>query len=346
MPPYTTLPLPVGTLKVSYNPLSPANWGIVWADIEILVYANVRVALQALLQSATTIHAQRLEKGAAALMSDHIYYRGHTDLTHRLLPTRLRPAHHTREEWQRWSLLDQSDEVREKQGDWIQEMKPRRSSEALLSNLPAEELCRRSEIEGNYIQRAEAISTCRGLSDFQTRAAVRHYSLAPSPLLDVSTNPNVGAFFATGGGSTVRPVLGSIGMLWAIDLNIFSDLFSFEIVSVPAGLKIRLLEMREEWGDNKRMFEDQGILPTAFEVTSVGLPFRRPTAQSARFFALTGEDTVELSAQTELAWWSIVERRAYSCAFIQDGKVYTNTKQNITAEALLPTDEDLARALA
>jgi hypothetical protein len=135
-------------------------------------------------------------------------------------------------------------------------------------------------------------------------------------------------------------------MLWAIDLNFLADLFSFEIEGIPSGLRIRLLETRENWGDNKQMFEDQGILPTCLEVTSVALPFRRPVAQNARFFSLSGEKSVDLSPRTELTWWSIIERRAYACAFIQDGTVYENSKHNITADVFLPADEDLARALA
>ena len=89
-------------------------------------------------------------------------------------------------------------------------------------------------------------------------------------------------------------------MLWAIDLNFLAGLFSFEISSIPGGSKIRLNELREEWGDNKKMFEEQGILPTCIEVSSVALPFRRPIAQNARFFALAGEDGTNLSARTEL----------------------------------------------
>jgi hypothetical protein len=53
-----------------------------------------------------------------------------------------------------------------------------------------------------------------------------------------------------------------------------------------------------------------------------------------------------LPAKTELTWWSIIERRAYGCAFIQDGRVYENPNHNITVDSLLPATEPLVKALA
>src|SRR5262249_39645173 len=149
--------------------------------------------------------------------------------------------------------------------------------------------------------------------EFRKRAAVRHYCGVPSPLLDVSTNPEVAAFFATGGGSGHRPARGSIGMLYGIDLNTFVDLFDVTISSVPEGQKITLREMREKWGDNKKMFEDYGILPTRMEVVNVQLPFRRPQAQHARFLSLLHADGSVLPTETEHTWWSIIERRTCLC---------------------------------
>ena len=52
------------------------------------------------------------------------------------------------------------------------------------------------------------------------------------------------------------------------------------------------------------------------ELTSVELPFQRPQAQHARFFLLAEENGAPLPAKTEFTWWSIIERRAYGCAFI------------------------------
>jgi len=66
----------------------------------------------------------------------------------------------------------------------------------------------------------------------------------------------------------------------------------------------------------------------------------------ARFLALTGEDESSLPPKTEFTWWSIIERRAYACAFIQDGHTYENPNHNITAAALWPDTEPLASALA
>ena len=151
------------------------------------------------------------------------------------------------------------------------------------------------------------------------------------------------AFFATG--SATAQDVGKIGLLWALDLNLFSELFSIDIASVPGGLKINLRELKEQWGDNKAMFEEFGIAPTSIELHSVELPFRRPQAQRARFLSLGGAGGVNLPAFSELAWWSIIERRSYACAFLHDGVRYENPAHNISRAALLPSDEDLAIAL-
>jgi len=55
------------------------------------------------------------------------------------------------------------------------------------------------------------------------------------------------------------------------------------------------------------------------QLALVELPFPRPQAQHARFFSLAEENGAPLPPKTELTWWSIIERRAYGCAFIQDG---------------------------
>jgi hypothetical protein len=135
-------------------------------------------------------------------------------------------------------------------------------------------------------------------------------------------------------------------MLWAIDLNFLAGLFSFDVTAVQNRLKIRAREDRKAWGDNRRMFEDQEILPVCPELTLETLPFRRPLAQHARFFSLTGEGEERLPLLTELTWWSIIERRAAGCAFIHDGHTYENPSHNITRANLLPDDEELAIALA
>src|SRR5258707_15032266 len=87
MPPSTRLPTPEGFIRISYSPMSPPNWSIVAAELHVLVYSNVRTALQALLQAATTIQAQRLERRSAELLGEHLLFRGNADVTQRLLPT-------------------------------------------------------------------------------------------------------------------------------------------------------------------------------------------------------------------------------------------------------------------
>lgn len=363
MPPYTTLPRPEGHIYFSYSPMSPPNWGIVPFEIHVFVYPNVHVALQALLQAATTIQAQRLERGSAELLNEHLFFRGHSEVTQRLLPTRLRgpwrqPAARERfsvgappkvefrgVEFPSAAFDSGGEDPRNHWGDWFERVEPMRRIEDSMTELPEDELHRRDALECAAVERASQVPDIASLDPFRKRAAVRHYSRVPSPLLDVSTHPEIAAFFATGGASQ-PPKPGKIGMLWAIDLNFLADLFSLKTTSIPGGEKMSMTEQRDKWGDNKQMFEEYGVLPTRLELASVELPFRRPQAQHARFLSLAGEDGAPLPLKTELTWWSIIERWAYACAFIQDGHTYENPEHNITAAALWPDTEPLASALA
>ena len=100
-----------------------------------------------------------------------------------------------------------------------------------------------------------------------------------------------------------------------------------------------MTQQRDTWGVNKQLFEGYGVLPTRLELAMVELPFPRPQAQYARFFSLAKESGASLPAKTELTWWSIIERHAYGCAFIQDGRTYENPDHNITAASLWPVDD-------
>jgi len=323
--------------------MSPPNWGIVAAEFHVFVYSNVRIALKALMQASTTIQAQRLERGSAELLSEHLLFRGNTDVTQRLLPTRLRGPWRQPDPRDRFGT-GSSDESRKHWGDWYEDIEDMRLIEDSMAELPEEELRRRDELERRALDRASRIKEVAELDAFRRRAAVRHYGRVPSPLLDVSTSPEVAAFFATGGGSAA-PVPAQVGMLWANDLNFVGELFVLKTSTVPGGEKTLLTEERGRWGDNKQMFEDYGILPSRLEIASVELPFDRPRAQHARFFSITGEQGSALPLKTELTWWSIIERQAYMCAFIQDGRQYENESHNITASALLPEHEPLAVTL-
>jgi len=301
--------------------MSPPNWGIVGSNYHYFVYHDVRLALKAMLQATTTIQAQRLEAGTASLFSDHLHFRGQSEITQRLLPTRLRGHRRQPMPRQRFRVDDPPKitfggqefprrtfsgppgiDPKDHFGDWYEEVEPIRVVEDSATELTEEELRRRDACERAAVERAAQVAEIAHLDEFQKRAAVRHYSGVPSPLLDLSTNAEVAAFFATGGGSQ-PPSAGQIGMLWAIDLNFLAELFLFEIVSIPGGRKIRAREDRETWGVNKRMFEERGILPVCPEVTFAALPFQRPVAQDARFFSLRAEGGVQLPLLTELTWW-------------------------------------------
>jgi FRG domain len=362
MPPYTVLPRPAGHLNFSYSPMSPGNWGIAPSNFHVMVYPTVETAMKALLQATTTIQAQRLESGDAALLNDNFLFRGQVDATWRLLPTRLRPVTSPSTSRQRYSVDNPPKVVFNGQefpmrsfkgppgfdpkdhfGDWYEEVEPIRENDALAKELEPEMPARDARAK-QELARALLLRGIQEMDDFRRLAAVRHYSSAPSSFLDVSTSPEVAAFFATGAGKTL-PV-GQIGILWAIDLNALSDLFSFEIIDIPHGTRLRAKEEREKWGANKEMFESQGILPISPELNFVSLPFRRPIAQHARFFRLTDKNEAPMPLLTELTWWSIIERRgAAACAFLQSGTTYENVKHNITRSSLLPETEEIASAL-
>jgi hypothetical protein len=346
MPPHTTLPDAEGQLLVQYSPMSPPNWGVVGASFHVFVYANAQIALKALVQALTTIHAQLLESGAAKLLHDNLLYRGQADSEARFLPSRLRGPRRQPSPRQRYGT-DGPPEALKHHGRWYEEIEEFRTIEASIEELTDATLQERDELERMAIERASTIDRIASLDHFQRRAAVRHYGSIPSPLLDVTTSPEVAAFFATGGGGSAPPKPGSIGMLWAIDLNFLGQLFDVRIATVHGGLKTVLTPDFNSWGDNKKFFEDYGVQPAALEIRSVALPFGRPQAQHARFLSITGPDGAPLPRKTEATWWSILERYAFaaSAAFLQDGNTYENAAHNITKAALLPDDEGLTNAV-
>lgn len=105
MIPYTDLPRPEGHIYYNYSPMSPPNFGIVPSSFHVFVYRDIKIALQALMQAATTIKAQCLRHGDINLFSDDLYYRGQMEITDRLLPTRLR-GQKREEPRQRFSLTN------------------------------------------------------------------------------------------------------------------------------------------------------------------------------------------------------------------------------------------------
>ena len=362
MPPNATVPLPEGHIYFSYSPTSPPNWGIASYDIHVFVYPNIGVALEVLLEIAGAIKAQRSDRGTGDLLTGHLLFRGNFDVTQRLLPTHLRGPWRQPPPRERFSVADPpmvkvhgvnlpsvsfdpgGADARLYWGDWFERVEPMRTIEDSMADVSQEDIHRRDALERAAVERASQLPEVASLGPFQRRAAVRHYSRVLSPLLDVSTNPEVAAFFATGGASRA-PMSGTIGMIWAIDLSLFQDLFSLKKTSIPGGEQINMTQQRDTWGVNKRLFEDYGVLPTRLELTLVELPFPRPQAQHARFFSLAEENGAPLPPKTELTWWSIIERRAYGCAFIQDGRIYENPNHNITADSLSPATEPLVKAL-
>jgi hypothetical protein len=363
MPPNTTVPLPEGHIHFSYSPTSPPNWGIASYDVHVFVYSNIANALEVLLEVAGAMKAQRSDRGTKNLLTGDLLFRGNSDVTQRLLPTQLRGRWRQPPPRERFSVADPpmvkvhgvnlpsvsfdpgGADARLYWGNWFERVEPMRTVEDSMAEVSQEDIHRRDALERAAVERASHLPEVASLGPFQRRAVVRHYSRVLSPLLDVSTNPEVAAFFATGGASHAA-ISGTIGMIWAIDLSLFQDLFSLKKISIHGGEQINMTQQRDTWGVNKRLFEEYGVLPTRLELALVELPFPRPQAQHARFFSLAGENGAPLPPKTELTWWSIIERRAYGCAFIQDGRIYENSNHNITADSLLPPSEPLVNALA
>jgi hypothetical protein len=106
MSPNTTLPRPEGHIYLFYSPTSPPNWGIAPFAIHVFVYRNVHVALEVLLEVAGAIKAQRSERGIGDLLTGHLFFRGNSDVTQRLLPTHLRAPWSQPPPRERFSVAD------------------------------------------------------------------------------------------------------------------------------------------------------------------------------------------------------------------------------------------------
>ena len=317
MSPNTTLPRPEGHIYLSYSPTSPPNWGIASYYIHVFVYRNIHVALEVLLEVAGAIKAQRSERVIGDLLTGHLLFRGNSDVTQRLLPTHLRAPWSQPPPRERFSVADPpmvkvhgvslpsvsfdpgGADARLYWGDWFERVEPIRTIEDSMADVSQEDIHRRDTVERAAVERASQLPEIASLGPFQRRAAVRHYSCVLSPLLDVSTNPEVAAFFATGGASSA-PAPGTIGMLWAIDLSFFQDLFLLKTTSIPGGEKINMTEPRDKWGVNKRLFEDYGVLPTCLELHGLSCLSTSPGATRTLFSllkktsSLAGKDRINL----------------------------------------------------
>jgi hypothetical protein len=147
----------------------------------------------------------------------------------------------------------------------------------------------------------------------------------------------VAAFFATGAGNPVPA--GQLGMLWAMDVNFLKQFFSMNVETLPEGWIITLNDRRDEWGDNKAILDEFGLLPGRFKIHAVELDLPRPRAQKGRFLSLEDEEGKPLPLVSEILWWSILERWLAPIGFIQDGSIYENKSRGITKDLLLPASD-------
>jgi hypothetical protein len=208
MEPSAALPRPEGHIYFSYSSISPPNWGIVPFDVHVFVYSNIRVALEVLLQIATSIQAQRLEARSGELFTGQLLFRGNSEVTQRLLPTRLRGPWRQPGPRERFSVAAPpmvrihgvdlpsvafdlgGENARAYWDDWFERVEPMRTIENSVAEVSQEELDRRDVLERATVERASQLPEVAALDPFQRRAVVRHYSLVSSPLLDVSTSPD------------------------------------------------------------------------------------------------------------------------------------------------------------
>ncbi len=271
------------------------------------------------------------------LTGETIFYRGQTDITHRILPTRLRGPKLPAAPRFRYPVPAPPDVPEHEEGNWFEQDPEFRSHEKLVEYLLKGELQDRDAKEQAALNKIAEHPELRHLSVFQQRAAARHYAGVPSSLLDVTTDLEVAAFFATGAGEPVAA--GQLGMLWAMDMNFLKQYFGMKVRSLPEGWIITLKDRRDEWGDNKKILDEFGLLPGQFNLHAVELKLPRPQAQKGRFISLETEDGKPLPPESEVLWWSMLERWLCPISFIQDGSCYTNEGKAITKENLLPKDD-------
>jgi len=227
------------------------------------------------------------------------------------------------------------EQARKERGEWVEEEPGMRDFTELVDRLTPEELDRRDLTEQKALQRSQAVPEIAKLVAFRRRAAVRHYAEPPSPLLDVTSDIEVAAFFATGSG---QPVKEGYGLISAISLEFVAQLFQLDPIRVQGGWTVVGRPRLHEWGDNVKMLRDQKLEVTQLEITAVDLPFRRPQAQKALFLTLDGPAEGRIDTRSELLWWSMLERWSWSVGFIQNAECYRNESKEITAEHLLPQD--------
>jgi hypothetical protein len=333
----------VGTIDVMFNPMSPVTWGIVHFDLNVSVYKNVVDALIALKRSFRDSRRAQPHEESGGFSS--LFFRGQPDVSFRLLPTRLRgngPRALLGPKYAPSIAPDTPPDVRAEikrlQGTWYRKEEGMRSMENLVEYLSAEVVGERDEKEQVAIAAAkERFKEVADWDTFRLQAAVRHYTRVPSPLLDVSEDPEVAAFMATLGYQDDGEE--RYGMLWAVDIGRLKGLFAHEVVKVPGGEKIILTDQRQLWGDNQRFLDEQNLPPVRIEIVNVELPLPRPTAQKGRFLSIQGAAGQPIPMEAELVWWSMIERWSYGVAFIQTGVVYENLQTGVTKAQLLPDND-------
>lgn len=360
-------PQPEGSVHLLYNPMQPAFYDLAHHAIQTYVYRDIETALAATRYWMSQIVAERPPEVSDALrdLPVTIFYRGQSEFAHRLLPTRLRGPRREVPKRVRVPLTVSDkmimglsgkpgvvlipnqlyaapaeiiDDVRRVQGNWVEHDLSLRDIDELVASLSSDVLKgidrREDKAVGNAMVRFPEIAA---LDSFRRRAAIRHYVGVPSALLDVTSDIEVAAFFATGG---ERPAArNALGILWAIDLGMLFRYFEVSTRPVPGGYEVLIEDRRAEWGADAVAFAEQGIPPLSARLSSVELPLPRPVAQKAFFLELHGRDGALLTPRNEAIWWSLFERWAYPNGFVQSGRCYENRAAGVSSAALLPIND-------
>jgi len=161
MSPDATVPRPAGHIYFSYSPTSPPNWGIASFDVHVFVYPNVYVALKVLEKVDSTIKAQRSQRDTGDVLTGHLLFRGNSDVTQRLLPTRARGPWRQPPPRERFSVADPpmvafdpgGAGARLYWGDWFERVEPMRTIEDSIAQLSQEDIDGRDALERAAVER-------------------------------------------------------------------------------------------------------------------------------------------------------------------------------------------------
>ena len=260
----------------------------------------------------------------------HLFYRGHESIRYDVLPTLLR--------------LDRD------RDSTLKNIRQRQQSlHAVLQRL--DELGRTN---GDF-------AFLKDLSSAQREALARHYG-CPSSMLDVTTNIDVAAHFATRSAKRQAPET-DLGILFAFNLL---DILNLSGVSqsgptvngvgyrfTPIGRVSRQMLVFESpqtanWENYDIYFSKERTFTFSFEFVYVP-GIHRIDVQQAAFFSADyafGQDSEHQQDADSLAGvvaWEIIQAFSYKACFVQSGQAYTSFLPDSNGDHIYPADHVTSR---